>query len=346
MKIKVSAVLFFIISCFHAQEIKDKDAFKKCRKGNSKKVCLSDKDKDGTLFYLDQCAEKAGPEENQGCPWPDIDIDGVIDKYDACPSVAGPEENIGCPWPDTDADGILDKDDACPTVAGTAELKGCPEDDCIDHIKFQKIAAENFVLEQKKVNYQALQKHFLQILKKINFDSEILLFLNSNVSEGEGPSKCPTLDFPEYQEYSTSNFIWNESMLNALSKILDKTIFPVSYNSWWWGNGGFYTENSREFRFLSKSQINYINKLPLFFDVKHGKIRYIKVKNKRLERLPKDFDQIIFREDGTIVNGSYEPEIILTISTKIEVHTYIFKYDLNKKDWLLTSDKGQIITIK
>lgn len=264
MKVKVSIVLFFIISCFHAQEIKD-----------------------------------------------------------------------------TDGDGIWDKDDACPTVAGKPELNGCPKDDCTDNSKLQKRNVENFVLQQKEINYLALQKHFLQILKKINFDSEILLFLNSNVSEGEGPSKCPTLDFSEYQEYSTSNFIWNESMLNALSKTLDKTIFPVSYNSWWWRNGGFYTENSREFIFLSKSQINYINKLPLFSDVKHGRIRYIRVKNKKLEGLSKDFNQIIFREDGTIVNGSYEPEIILTISTKIEVHTYHFKYDLNKKDWLLTSDKSQ-----
>ncbi|WP_276734334.1 hypothetical protein [Chryseobacterium carnipullorum] len=269
MKIKVSAVLFFIISCFHAQEMKD-----------------------------------------------------------------------------TDGDGIWDKDDACPTVVGKPELNGCPKDDCTENSKLQKRNVEDFVSQQKEINYLALQKHFLQILKKINFDSEILLFLNSNVSEGEGPSKCPTLDFSEYQEYSTSNFIWNESMLNDLSRTLDQTIFPVSYNSWWWGNGGFYTENSKEFIFLSKSQINYINKLPLFSDVKHGRIRYIRVKNKKLEGLSKDFNQIIFCQDRAIVNGSFETEIELTINTKIEFHAYIFKYDFDKKDWLLTSDKSQIITIK
>ncbi|MGG5209365.1 hypothetical protein ACQWU4_10475 [Chryseobacterium sp. MIQD13] len=216
------------------------------------------------------------------------------------------------------------------------------KDDCSENIRLQKKGVEDFVLQQRKINYQALQKHLLEVFKKTNFDAEILLFLNTDVSEGEGPSKCPTLDFPEYKEYSTGNLVWNESMLSILSKTINNTIFPVSYNSWWWGNGGFYTENSREFRFLGKSQINYINKLPLFSDKKYGRIRYIKVKNKKLENLPKDFNQIILREEGKNVNGSYEPEIILTISTKTEAHTYNFKYDFDKNDWLLISNYKSI----
>lgn len=125
MKIKGSAVLFFTISCFHAQEITDRNAFKKCREEFSKKTCLSDKDEDRVPFYMDLCPEISGPELNNGCPWPDTDDDGIIDKDDACPTVAGPTENNGCPWPDTDGDGILDKDDDCPTIPGDAESKGC-----------------------------------------------------------------------------------------------------------------------------------------------------------------------------------------------------------------------------
>lgn len=86
----------------------------------------SDKDKDGILDRDDLCPEVPGPEENNGCPWPDTDGDGILDKDDACPEVTGPEENNGCPWPDTDGDGILDKDDACPEVAGPGENNGCP----------------------------------------------------------------------------------------------------------------------------------------------------------------------------------------------------------------------------
>lgn len=153
MKIKVSVVLLFAIPCFHAQEITDKDAFERCRKENSRRTCLSDKDKDRVLFYLDecpdvqgwmeqkgcpdtdgdgipdkndQCFEVAGPIENKGCPWPDADGDGIPDNDDACPAVNGPSENNGCPWPDTDGDGIWDKDDVCPTVAGKIEMNGCP----------------------------------------------------------------------------------------------------------------------------------------------------------------------------------------------------------------------------
>ncbi len=153
MNIKVSVVLLFAIPCFHAHEITDKDAFERCRKENSRRTCLSDKDKDRVLFYLDecpdvkgwmeqkgyldtdgdgipdkndQCFEVAGPIENKGCPWPDADGDEIPDNDDACPAVNGPSENNGCPWADTDGDGVWDKDDVCPTVAGKIEMNGCP----------------------------------------------------------------------------------------------------------------------------------------------------------------------------------------------------------------------------
>ena len=122
---KILLLLSFAAVYLQAQEIEDKETFKKCRKEFNKKICLSDEDNDGILLYLDQCPNQAGPMENHGCPWPDTDKDGVPDKDDFCPTIMGPTENHGCPWPDTDGDGILDKDDACPTVPGPAYNNGC-----------------------------------------------------------------------------------------------------------------------------------------------------------------------------------------------------------------------------
>jgi len=85
-----------------------------------------DTDGDKVFDKDDACPDVKGPVENKGCPWQDTDGDTLLDNVDACPAVAGPVENKGCPWPDTDGDGVLDKDDACPTVAGLAENKGCP----------------------------------------------------------------------------------------------------------------------------------------------------------------------------------------------------------------------------
>lgn len=122
---KISPLLICIAPYFYAQNIEDKEVFKKCRKEFNKKICLADEDKDSVPFYLDKCPTEAGPTDNHGCPWPDTDKDGVIDKEDLCPTVAGPIENKGCPWEDTDGDGILDKDDNCPTVPGPAHSNGC-----------------------------------------------------------------------------------------------------------------------------------------------------------------------------------------------------------------------------
>lgn len=167
MKTYISVLIFFSFMCFQAQEIIDKEDFKKCRKEFSKKICLSDEDKDSVLFYLDECPKIFGVAENHGCPWPDADGDGVFDKDDACPEVPGPSENRGCPWEDYDGDGILDKDDACPTVAGIHEKQGCPDKDCkklqiqdsLDFIKFKKINKEI------NIKYLALGKLISENLK-------------------------------------------------------------------------------------------------------------------------------------------------------------------------------------
>lgn len=115
-----------------------------------------DKDGDGILNKVDDCPEVPGPQENNGCPWPDTDGDGLVDKDDKCPEEPGDKLNHGCPiidtdldgvrdeedlcpetpgfpenngclWPDTDNDGVPDKDDECPNEAGTMANKGCPE---------------------------------------------------------------------------------------------------------------------------------------------------------------------------------------------------------------------------
>ena len=87
--------------------------------------CPADSDGDGILDADDDCMDKAGLLELNGCP--DRDADGIADKLDACPTEKGTSELKGCP--DTDGDGIADKDDRCPTVAGLPELKGCPDGD-------------------------------------------------------------------------------------------------------------------------------------------------------------------------------------------------------------------------
>ncbi|KQC31720.1 flagellar motor protein MotB [Flagellimonas eckloniae] len=90
---------------------------------------LKDKDGDSIQDKLDNCPEKPGPAENQGCPWKDSDGDGILDKDDDCPQKAGPQENNGCSWKDSDGDGIIDKDDHCPNTAGAKEHNGCPDSD-------------------------------------------------------------------------------------------------------------------------------------------------------------------------------------------------------------------------
>lgn len=82
-----------------------------------------DSDNDGIVDAKDGCPDEFGPEDNNGCPYPDRDGDGVIDAEDQCPDIAGTLAN-GCP--DTDGDGITDAEDKCPNEAGEAG-KGCPE---------------------------------------------------------------------------------------------------------------------------------------------------------------------------------------------------------------------------
>lgn len=231
MKIKGSLLIFFvfILSCFHAQEIINKDALKKCRKEFNKKTCLGDDDEDGILFYLDQCPKDAGAAENNGCPWPDVDLDGVIDKDDACPEVAGAAENNGCPWPDTDGDGILDKDDACPTVIGVIENNGCPTQnhDCTKFYEEERLKFEKFKNDNKNIEniYNSLSINILNYFKKENKNIEIkeayLNFLDYGPQclyypKGYVPQCESSRNTDEYNFLITK--FWNKNALENFSK--------------------------------------------------------------------------------------------------------------------------------
>ncbi len=83
-----------------------------------------DYDKDGISDKIDQCKDKPGKSNWDGCP--DSDGDLVHDGIDNCPFQKGEITLNGCPPSDRDRDGVLDKDDNCPDQPGEELLKGCP----------------------------------------------------------------------------------------------------------------------------------------------------------------------------------------------------------------------------
>lgn len=245
MKIKASALLFFAISCFHAQEITDKDAFEKCRKENSRRTCLSDQDNDGVLFYLDQCPdvqglkefkgcpdsdgdgipdkedscfEVAGPLENKGCPWPDADGDGTLDQDDACPTINGPSENHGCPWPDTDGDGIPDKDDPCPT----GNTNGCYHNNCAEADKKEEQRIERFNNESKDVNFEKLTQKIILGIDKNFYPDKDLIVLTSHLLAVEARAGDCRRENPA-PVYDGKDF-WTIRTFNQISDLLKKNI--------------------------------------------------------------------------------------------------------------------------
>lgn len=230
MKSKIAFILMCTFSIFYAQEIHNHNAFKKCRKEFSKKICLSDNDKDGQLFYLDQCPKEAGDIKNNGCKWPDSDEDGVLDRDDACPEVAGPAENNGCAWPDTDGDGVLDKDDACPTIEGIEENNGCPNQklDCTqfyeeERNKFEKFREDNEEIERI---YNLISTNILQYFNDENKQSKItqvfIKFLDYGPVCYYEPKnyepKCTSGRSTDEYNFLVTRF-WNK---NALEKFVQK----------------------------------------------------------------------------------------------------------------------------
>lgn len=234
MKIKASLILLFVLSCFQAQEIQDKDAFKKCKKEFGKKICLSDEDKDGILFYLDQCPKETGTIENKGCPWPDSDSDGAIDKDDLCPNVSGLPENKGCPWPDTDGDGILDKDDACPTVPGVSSENGCPITRTVNTKIFsaeelEKIKSD-FLENNKNVNYHLLADYIFSKLERKDFKNKVL-YINLIHILRQGCGR----DMNDYSDKNVINVLkfksfWDNRNFKKFVNVFPNTIIvPLPY---------------------------------------------------------------------------------------------------------------------
>jgi|GEM_PF-947306 len=103
-------------------------------------TCPRDIDGDSIRNALDDCPNRPGTVENNGCPANnsggtaprvtvtptpvDSDGDGFADSADRCPNYPG--DINGCP-PDSDGDGLYDPQDNCPNRAGTAANNGCPE---------------------------------------------------------------------------------------------------------------------------------------------------------------------------------------------------------------------------
>lgn len=243
MKVKGSAVLFFMISCFHAQEITDHNEFKKCREEFSKKICLSDKDKDGVPFYLDQCPDVSGSEDNNGCPWPDTDSDGIIDKDDACLTIAGPSENLGCPWPDTDGDGILDKDDKCPTVPGRLEENGCPPSLGPKHYTIEELKEikRDFLVNNKNINYHAIADFVFGKIDEKSLKNKVLYL--SGIRRLEAGCGLDRTD------YSAKNLVqrlifqsfWDQRNFKKFINLFpDKMILPIVQSD------DYYFEDNKE----------------------------------------------------------------------------------------------------
>lgn len=228
---KYFILLLFSALCLHSQEIKNKEVFRKCKKQYSKKICLSDEDQDGVIFYLDKCPKESGFSEISGCPWPDNDGDGVIDKEDACPHEKGDAQNNGCPWPDTDGDGIQDKDDACPTLPGVPEANGCPSNNCDEFFKKEaeilKEFKEKHILEKEK--FKALRTVIFnhisrELFPKNNISVSIhtYTFINDNISNCASKS---TLGFNK--SLFLDQLFWTKDTFDYVAKKLKKNLFPT-----------------------------------------------------------------------------------------------------------------------
>lgn len=236
MKLYYTFFFIFVFLCCSSQEITDKESLKKCKKEFSKKICLSDEDGDGILFYLDHCPKDAGSAENNGCPWPDIDGDGVIDKDDTCPSVAGPQENKGCPWSDIDGDGIFDKDDACPTISGVPEEQGCPKKNIYQSHRYSQEELEEvknkFLDKTKNINFGKLADLIFSKIDLKGYKSKMITLEIASFSQMAGCGQDRTDYSPTNLRVNlASELFWNENNFKKfVNKFPSKIIFPYSEN--------------------------------------------------------------------------------------------------------------------
>jgi hypothetical protein len=344
MKQIIFSILFFYFFPLTAQEIAHKEILKKCRKEFSKKICLQDDDEDTIPNYLDQCRIDAGPSENSGCPWPDHDGDGVKDIDDGCSYVPGPVDNNGCPWPDTDGDGILDKDDQCPTEQGLSQDQGCPKPNCNKYRENARRATEEYIVKQKRIDYPTLQKIFLENIRKVHFDSPLLLFVNDNVEEGEGPSACPSFTFPDLQieNYNTGYFLWNENSIIKISEIVRKPIFPISTNSFWWNKGGFFRvtddDYNTDFKFLNEEQKKFIRNLSTINHPVYGAIYYKEYKKNTPAKMPSKFNMVKYWQTFEIIDNIFQTTVEQEIITGTMTYKKVYVFSLADKVWRLKNE--------
>lgn len=339
MEIKISIALLFILNCLHAQETAHEDIFGTCRKEFSKKVCLSDEDKDGVLFYIDRCPKESGSIENNGCPWPDTDKDGVIDKDDICPSVEGPFENNGCPWPDTDGDGILDKDDACPTIFGYGSdvpgKNGCMKQDCKKLYEEGQIRLKRFVDEPKFVNYDKLREKIIDDISLKLFTADNVVIFNRTQTFICGTGReyyCPV-----YYDYQTPIFstraFWNEEVLTKIYDRFTKNIIFAIKNE----GEGSGTE------FEEKPILNKKNKPVKIVDeygIERNAILYQKLKNTQAK--VSKYNSLFIK----ITKNDFENKVEVTTSyTNINDkynEVYITTYQYIDNEWIVIETKKEI----
>lgn len=202
---KVFVVLLFSVTYFQAQNAENNELLQKCSKEFDSKICLSDKDQDGTAFYLDHC-----------------------------PEVYGSQDNNGCPWPDSDGDGVLDKEDACPTLAGLPELNGCPshKKDCTKIAERNRIRFEQFKTDYEHIdniysliNMQVIHDVINSVSKKELAGSQnyiYLKFIKTPIYCGTGNTCYDTFSEDSYN-FLISKF-WNRTAIEYILKKYQKDI--------------------------------------------------------------------------------------------------------------------------
>jgi|GEM_PF-892954 len=327
MKRKLIFVLLLALNISYAQEITDKDAFKKCRKEFNKKICFSDDDGDGILFYLDQCPKDNGAIENNGCPWPDTDGDSLIDKDDICPTVAGPQENNGCPWPDTDGDGILDKDDACPTIPGIPENNGCNKKNCSYTYEETK---RNYNSQKEQIDATDFTGFFDKIFQnkdfQLNYLKEAKTILLNLQSRREGPEcgndvyyDCPRYEKDIYEEIFKK--LWSKTNYEKFQKLSkNKIIIPFSNFS-----DTFKPDREKRHNYLVENAVSSIYK-GIYVDLENKKSDFYYTCNQKPTK-----KLVIYQDKHNIIKGDFLHVVIQVLPTQYKnfINTYYIEYHIN-----------------
>ncbi|MFC3160004.1 Thrombospondin type 3 repeat-containing protein [Chryseobacterium arachidis] len=339
MKIKLIGVFLFIISCFQAQEIIDKSIFKKCRKEFNKKICLSDEDKDGVLFYLDKCPKESGVLENKGCPWSDKDEDGVFDKDDECPEIKGLAEYKGCPIPDADGDGVLDYDDACPTTFGYKSKdpykNGCMKDDCDKKFIEWENRLQRFIDESKNVNYDKLKDKIIKELNEKLLPNNDVVVFNDLQYYLCGTTGTDYYCKPHYNfltpVFTTENF-WDEETVLKIYDRLKKNIILAKKTL---GEG-----SSVEFE--KKPVINReykYSKLTDLYKKENDVIVYTKLHHKEKHILK--YSTLSIEISKNDLDNKIEVKTLYTENNSWYGRSFITIYQYIDNDWIIIENKEQ-----